>query len=64
MSVSKKITNYIKSNNISVSQISKDTGIDEEKLLGNLQPFNATEFLELCFYLNIRPEDFKGEKTK
>jgi hypothetical protein len=59
LSVSRKIANYIKLNNISISQISKDTGIDEEKLLGNLQPFSAGEFLELCFYLNIRPEDFK-----
>lgn len=64
MGVSGKIANYIKSNNISVSQISKDTGIDEEKLLGNQQPFSAAEFLELCFYLNVRPEDFKNEEIK
>ena len=59
MKVSEKIVNYIKINNISPSLISKDTGIDEEKLSGNTEAFNASEFLELCSYLNIRPEDFK-----
>lgn len=59
MSVSEKVINYIKLNNISVSRIAKDTGIEEEKLLGDKLPFNATEFLELCFYLNVNPEEFR-----
>ena len=57
--IPKQIVNYIKVNNLSVSRISIDTGIDEEKLLGNMEPFSAAEFLELCFYLNVRPEDFR-----
>jgi hypothetical protein len=58
-SVSLKITEYIKNNNIPVAQIAHDTGIPEEKILAAEPEFNATEFLEICSYLNLRPEDMK-----
>lgn len=58
-SVSGKITRYIKNNNISVMQIVNDTGISKEKIENEEMSFNATEFLEICSYLNIRPEDMK-----
>lgn len=58
-SVSGKITRYIKNNQISVMQIVNDTGISKEKIENEELSFNATEFLEICSYLNIRPEDIK-----
>lgn len=58
-STSKKITRYIKDNQIPVAQIAKDTGISQEKLEKEEMSFNATEFLEICSYLNIRPEDMR-----
>ncbi|MBC5668477.1 MULTISPECIES: hypothetical protein [Eubacterium] len=58
MSVSEKVSKYIESNNLSFLQISKDTGIDERKLRGEIKPLEAGEFLELCFYLNVKPEEF------
>lgn len=56
-SVSRKITQYIKNNRISVLQVADDTGISQEKIENEDMSFNATEFLEICSYLNIRPED-------
>lgn len=57
--VSKRIIKYIKNNNIPVAQIVEDTGISEEKIVNEDMSFNATEFLEICSYLNLRPEDMK-----
>ena len=73
--VSEKLVEYIKQNNISIeqiskdtgvrgfklstSQISKDTGIWEKKLTDENVTFTASEFLELCSYLNVSPESFK-----
>lgn len=55
--VSRQITQYIKDNKISITQIALDTGISEEKLKSEDISFNATEFLEICSYLNLHPED-------
>lgn len=56
--VSKKIAKYIKENQLSIKHIVMDTGISEAKILNeNNEGLNATEFLEICFYLNLRPED-------
>lgn len=59
ISVSKRVAEYIKSNKLSVRQISQDTGVSEDKLLNKSEPLNATEFLEICSYLNVRPEDMR-----
>lgn len=53
------IKKYIKDNQISIEQISKDTGIPVEKIIDDDVSFSATEFLEMCSYLNIRPEKMK-----
>ena len=58
-SVSKALIKYIKEKEISTSQISKDTGIWEKKLTDENVTFTASEFLELCSYLNVSPESFK-----
>ncbi len=57
--VSEKLVEYIKQNNISIEQISKDTGVSGFKLSKNDVVFTASEFLELCSYLNVSPESFK-----
>lgn len=55
-----KIASYIRENHISVQQTCIDTGIDPEMLQGkNDKKMTATEFLELCMYLDIRPEDMR-----
>lgn len=52
------LTEYLKNNRIPTGQVAEDTGILEEKLLiGTTKTLNATEFLTLCAYLNIKPEE-------
>ena len=58
-SVSKALIKYIKEKEISTSQISKDTGIWEKKLTDENVTFTASEFLELCSYLHLKPEDLR-----
>ena len=57
--VSEQLVEYIKQNNISIEQISKDTGVSGFKLSKTDVVFTASEFLELCSYLNVSPESFK-----
>ena len=58
-SVSKALIKYIKEKEISISQISKDTGIWEKKLTDENVTFTASEFLELCSYLHLKSEDLR-----
>lgn len=55
------LAEYIQQNQISISQIAKDTGISEDKLHAkSTEKLNATEFLTLCSYLGIKPEELKN----
>ncbi len=48
---------YFEKNRICREWISECTGIRIEKISENYgQPLNATEFLELCMFLGIKPE--------
>lgn len=57
--ISKKIVNYIEENQISLSEIEKYTKITKERLEDCNIVFSATEFLDLCSYLHLKPEDFR-----
>ncbi len=57
--ISMKIVNYIEENQISLSEIEKYVGISIERLKSADIVFSATEFLELCSYLHLKPEDFR-----
>lgn len=60
-----KIAKYICENHISVEQVSRDTGIAEAKLINRSEEnLSATELLEVCVYLNIRPEQLMAEVAK
>lgn len=56
--ITRKIAEYIFRQKISVSRIEEDTKVAREKIelppRGNL---TATELLELCSYLHIKPEE-------
>lgn len=62
--VTKRVVKYISDNHISINQIAKATNIPVKKLVEGGQELNATEFLELCFFLNVRPEDFMTSNLK
>lgn len=63
-SVSAKITEYIIDNQLSAREISRATGVSEEKLTNKAATLNAVEFLEICAHLNVRPEEFRTENMK
>lgn len=55
-----KMIAYIRENNISIEQTAKNTQISASKLRGETRDrLMANEFLRLCQYLNVKPEDFK-----
>lgn len=48
---------YFKRNHISADETAQAIGIDPQKLTpGYREPLDAEEFLELCFFLGICPE--------
>lgn len=58
--ISEAIETYLSQNKIASSQIAKELDISEDKILGrNGESMLASEFLELCRYLNIEPEQFR-----
>jgi len=60
LDVTDKMVQYIANNKIEVEQIAKDTHISASKLRGETRDrLMAAEFLELCRYLHVKPEDFK-----
>ena len=58
--ITEKLAIYIADNHLSVTQVARDTAISEDKLqVGAKESLNATEFLELCSYLNVKQEELK-----
>ena len=58
--ITEKLAGYIADNHLSITQVAQDTSISEDKLqVGAKESLNATEFLELCSYLNVKPEELK-----
>ena len=56
---------YFEKNRINIEKISEKTGIEKEKLSENCrQPLTSEEFLELCFYLGIKPEEVRESIKK
>ena len=63
MNVTNRLANYIAQQHISPERVAKDTGVAIEKLVPETdQILGAEEFLELCLYLGIRPEDMDGRE--
>ena len=62
MGISENIINYIKENKNAIPDITKSTGISEEKLTDTKTVFLAGELLEICSFLNIEPTRFVKEK--
>ena len=60
LDVTGKMVEYIHNNNIEVEQVARDTHISASKLRGETRDrLMAAEFLELCRYLHVKPEDFQ-----
>lgn len=56
------VANYIKEQSFSIEQIVSELQISEEKLrIGSEAELEAVEFLELCAYLGVTPEQIREE---
>lgn len=54
-----KLKYYIAENQISISEIAEKTGVVKSKLEEtSKESFNATEFLEICYFLKVDPRIF------
>ena len=59
--VTEKMKEYLKTEKIQIPQLAKNLGISQEKLMdNNTEPLDAAEFLELCNYLGLKPEQFRA----
>ena len=60
--VTEWIANYIKDQGISVEELSIQLHLPESKLIGGTnEDLSAEEFLNLCSYLKITPEQIRNE---
>jgi len=58
--VTSRMAVYISEQGYRTEEIARATGIPESKLRPETKrDLDAAEFLELCRYLRIRPEDFR-----
>lgn len=58
--VTQRVAHYLQDNHISAEIIERQTGIPADRLTyGSGVELEAAEFLELCRYLNVRPESFR-----
>lgn len=58
MKMTKRIGNYLIEHKIDPNKLSEATGVSVDVLKGEPdRAMNATEFLEICAYLHIRPEE-------
>lgn len=68
MNITNYMAEYIANSKIMPKKICEDTGIAESKLiLGSQEILDAAEFLSLCQYLNLQPEEirqFESEKYR
>ncbi len=61
-SVLEWLTDYMEKHAVSIAQTARETGIPDEKLrAGTKEKLTAEEFLELCVYLKVRPEEIREE---
>lgn len=66
--VTKEIAKYISEKQLSVEEIENDLGIPRTKLVKETEEdLSADEFMRLCLYLGVRPEQYypvvKGIKS-
>ena len=61
MKAEKYIMQYIREHDISFQRVKKDTGIDLLLLESNSNNLLADDFLRLCIYLGIAPEEISDQ---
>ena len=61
MKAEKYLLDYVVNHDISITQIEKDIGINIERRVREKKDLIASEFLTLCTYLGITPEEVSDQ---
>lgn len=61
MKAEKYLLEYVLQHHMSSKKIEADTGIDIEKIVLEERELMADDFLSLCVYLNITPEEISDQ---
>ena len=59
MKAEKYLLDYMMSRSITMEQVESDTGINMREFSDGKKDLMADEFLQLCVYLGVRPEDIQ-----
>lgn len=57
MKAERYLLNYIERHNISHQQVEKVAGINMQDYVNNQKELNADEFMKLCIFLGVNPDD-------
>lgn len=61
MKAEKYLLDYIEQSHITKERVQEVVGIDIEKLVINQQDLDADDFLRLCVFLGVNPDDVMNE---
>lgn len=61
MKAEKYLLDYIIKSNIPMERVKKDVGIDVQALVSSKTELMADEFIQLCIYLGVNPDDMMNE---
>lgn len=61
MKAEKYLLDYIIKSNIPMERVKNDVGIDVQALVSSKTELMADEFIQLCMYLGVNPDDMMNE---
>lgn len=61
MRVESYLWKYVRQNGIAADKVAMETGIDLEAMIGEGKELVTDEFLELCAYLGITPDEVSDQ---
>jgi hypothetical protein len=61
MKAERYMQEYMEQHNISYDKVKKDTGIDVRRIFYSEKNMLADDFLRLCIYLGIAPEEVSDQ---
>lgn len=61
MKAEKYLFDYMIKSNIPMERVKKDVGIDVQALVSSKTELMADEFIQLCIYLGVNPDDMMNE---
>lgn len=61
MKAEKYLLDYMIKTNIPMERVKKDVGIDVQALVNSKKELMADEFIQLCIYLGVNPDDMINE---